>query len=78
MDITQLLSTAATVLVLALGVALMVVLAVVPTWLRYDAERADPVDHVVTPTSAATPADATAPVAAATTSLGADRHALAA
>jgi hypothetical protein len=56
----------------------MVVLAVVPTWLRYDAERADPVDHVVTPTSAATPADATAPVAAATTSLGADRHALAA
>ena len=43
MEITQLLSTAATVLFLALGVALMVVLAVVPAWLRHDAER---VEHV--------------------------------
>jgi predicted cobalt transporter CbtA len=75
MEITPLLSTAATVLVLALGVALMVVLAVVPTWLRYDAERADPVARV---DHAATPAGPAAPVAAATPSRAADRHALAA
>ncbi|MCB1251939.1 MAG: hypothetical protein M9891_01205 [Austwickia sp.] len=45
MEITQLLSTAATVLFLALGVALMVVLAVVPAWLRHDAERVERVEH---------------------------------
>lgn len=41
-DLTQALGTAATVFGLALGVALMVVLAVVPLWLRYDAQPAHP------------------------------------
>lgn len=40
MDITQLLTTTATVLAGSAGVAIMILLAVVPTWLRYDAERA--------------------------------------
>lgn len=60
MDISQLLSTAATVAVLAAGIALTIVLAVVPTWLRYDAERAE----LAEASADARPARTTTPTAA--------------
>lgn len=41
MDITSLISTAVVVLLAALGIAVMIVLAIVPAWMRYEAEHAE-------------------------------------